>query len=101
MLCEGCSETRRSADRNFPLRGIRRDSFEMDVAAEHGARRFLAPARHAGKPVGRVAHQRQIVRNRLRSDAKARDDAALVALLALAAIELNDAVAPHALAEIL
>src|SRR2546429_2894762 len=48
-----------------------------------------------------IAHQREVVGDRGRTDAEARHDTALVAQLALAAVGLDDAVPDHALAQIL
>src|SRR5207253_3600585 len=56
---------------------------------------------HSRKSVRAIAYQGEVVGNRGRTDAESRHDTALVAQLAFAAVELDDAIPDHALAEIL
>src|SRR5207253_9524809 len=62
---------------------------------------LLAPAGQPGIAVRAVAHERQPVGNRRRRDTELLPHRQLVAQLARAPIELDDAVAAHALREIL
>ena len=73
----------------------------MAVPGEHQGSRLGAPARHAGDAVGRVAHQRQVVRDRLRADAELVAHAGLVQGDVPPAVEADDPVAGHELRHVL
>ena len=62
---------------------------------------FGAPAGQAGEAVGGVADQREVVGDRRRRHAELLDHAGFVAHLPRAAVELHDAVAEHALRQVL
>src|ERR1035437_7368870 len=51
------------ADVRVPLPGVRGAMFEVGEAGQDGGRGLLAPTGEAGKAVGRVADERQVVRN--------------------------------------
>ena len=58
--------------RDLPLAGGGRDVLEMAVHGQHRGRALRAPPGQAGEAVGRVAHQRQVVRDRRRGHAELR-----------------------------
>jgi hypothetical protein len=74
---------------------------EVPIAGEHRRRGRHAPAAQTGIAVRAVAHQSQPIGNRCGRDTELLPHRRLVAQLARAPIELDDAVAPHALRQIL
>ena len=84
-----------------PLRGALRDVLEVPVAGEHRRRRPRPPAGQAGVAVRAVADERQPVGDRRRRHAELLAHPRLVAYLARAPVELDDAVAAHALRQVL
>ena len=73
----------------------------MGELRENGRGRFRAPAGQAGKAVGAVADEREVVRYRCRQHAELRDDAVSVDHAPRASIELHDVIADNALRKIL
>ena len=76
---------------HVPVVGFVRDLLEVQVAGQHGGRRLRPPPGQPGDAIGGVAHQRQVVGNRLGSNAETVDDAVPVVAHALAPVELHDA----------
>src|SRR5262249_47387788 len=83
-----------------PCRWIVGNRFKVLELCQHGGRRLRAPPGQAWIAVGRVADEREIVGNRLRTDAELGNHARFVPDLARAADQLHNARAAHALREI-
>src|SRR5262249_51456124 len=86
---------------HFPLIVALGDFFEMLVRAEPRRSSLLAEPGEPRNAVGAVAGEREPVGQALRSDAAPRAKGLLVDHLLLAAIDLHDARAGEALAEVL
>src|SRR5437588_13104357 len=97
---QGACQGARVGGVHAPLAPVRGDGFDMDKLGENGSRRLCAPAWQARIAVGRVADQRQIVRDRRRGDAEFLDYSSLVIRDACAPIQLDDAGAADALREV-
>ncbi len=100
LLGEDSRERGRIADVGVPVVPVTGNGFETAEPGKDGGGRFRSPAPQTRIAVGGVADERQIVGYRRRPHAELRDDSGLVAQLARAAIELDDARAPDALGEI-
>ena len=71
------------------------------VEPKDSGRRLRSPAAHARIPVSGIAHQRQVIRDRLRRNTKFLDYTRLVQRNARPPVQLNDPRAPHALGKVL
>src|SRR5258707_954684 len=75
--------------------------FDGAVARDQRGRRLRADARNAGISVRGIADQREVIGNPVRRYAELGAHAGVVAYLSALAIDLHDAIADHALREIL
>src|SRR5437879_378238 len=73
----------------------------MAVDAENGSCRFLSPTIQTRVSICIVAYQGKIIRDRTWTDAKPLYDTCLVPNTSSAAIQLNDAVVPDTLCQVL
>ena len=90
----------RAAHGHVPLGLVVGDLLQVDVARQKGGRALGTPPRKARKAVGGVAHQAEVVRDRLRPDPEPLPHAGRVAHRAGAPVEL-DHHPVHALGQVL
>ena len=83
-----------------PFARIKGNVFEMPILRQDCRRRLGAPSAQSGITVSGIADECQVIRNRLRPDPELLDHGGFVAGDARPAIELDDAIAAHALRQI-
>ena len=96
----GLRELGRTGDADVPVVPVRRDRFEVDEPREHGGGRLCAPAGQTGKAIGRIADERQVIRDRRRRHAELRDHPRSSTTCSRAAVQLHDARSADALREV-
>lgn len=101
MLGEAPRQGGGTAHGHVPRARVERDGLERAVAAEHRRGALRAPPRDAGDPVGAVADEGEQVRDRGGGHAVLGEDPRLVEHDVAHAIPRDDALADHALAEVL
>src|SRR5947209_77472 len=84
----------------MPLAPILRDVFEVRISGENQGGGFGPPARDAGKAIGRIANDSEIIWNGLRIDSELSQDTCFVAQHLATTIELHDASANYALTKV-
>src|SRR5262245_12224361 len=85
----------------MPLLPHLRDIFKVRIYGKDGSRGFGSPSAYAWITISSVSYDCKIIGNRLRAHAKLLDYARLVSCNVTPPIQLDDAIAGNALAQIL
>src|SRR5580704_18941719 len=84
----------------MPFPPIFGNAFKVKILGQGQSSSLCAPSRQTREAIGRIADDRQEIRNGLRLDSELRHDSVLIAQDFTSPVQLNDSCAHHTLTEI-